>query len=470
MAELLVDPDQLAGALNAAAQAGAQWAEIFVERRMTETVRLGGGVVAEVRSDIDLGAGVRVLGKAGHYGFASTNVLTTESLLETSRAACIASGASGHDVGSVRVDLRQAQVTPCQWADSPGHETGATVKVDVLRAIDAAAHEEGAAVRQVVGTHVDVTQEVFVANTTGSLVQDRRVRTRITCRVSARRDGRQSTGFAGPGVGAGMELYDLHPPEAVGGRAANRALRALEGDDPPTGEMPVVLGPAGGGLLLHEACGHGLEGDGLARNSSAFAATRGHRVGSKLVTAVDDPSIAQAYGSYGIDDAGTPARPTVLLDAGVQVGAMTDAATAEPLGDELTANARRASYAHSPLTRMSNTYVAAGEEEPAEIIGDVAHGVYVVTLRGGDVDITSGDFAFTASEAFLVEKGEVTSPLAGLVLLGNGPAVLASVVAVGNDLAMAQALCGKEEQSVPVSYGSPTLLVTGLTVSGGRGG
>jgi TldD protein len=229
----------------------------------------------------------------------------------------------------------------------------------------------------------------------------------------------------------------------------------------------VVLGSAGGGLLLHEACGHGLEGDGLSRDSSVYAATVGSLVSSPLVTAIDNPALSLQYGSYTVDDEGAPAHETVLLDSGIQVGALTDVASARIMGCPQSANARRESYAHPPLPRMSNTYIAAGGDDPGAIVASLSHGVYVARLKGGDVNITTGEFAFAASEAYAIEHGEVTRALNGLMLLGNGPAALASIDAVGDDLAFTQALCGKEEQWVPVSYGSPTLLLTGLTVSGG---
>lgn len=464
-----VYPEQLAAVLREARRHGGGLAEVYVENRATETIRLDGGAVSEIRSDLDLGAGIRVVSAGGRSGYAYTNVLAPDSLLEAARAAAAASGSRGTGAGE-RVDLRERVVPPVQWATLPTGEVAAAAKVDTLRSIDSAARSQDAAVRGVTGIHVDVTQDVLVANSEGMLRRDHRVRTRVTCRVTARRDGRLHTGFAGPGGGCGMELYGEHPPETVGVQAAGRALRALEGDDPPTGRLPVVLGSAGGGLLLHEACGHGLEGDGLSRESSAFAATSGQAVASVLVSAVDDPSLPRAYGSYGIDDAGTLAEPTALLEGGGQVGALTDAETAGILGGPTTANARRESYAHPPVTRMSNTFIVAGQDEPGAIIGDVRHGIYVLTLRGGDVNITTGEFAFTASEAFLIENGEVTRPLTGLTLLGNGPGALASVAAVGDDLAFVQALCSKDGQSVPVSYGSPTLLVHGLTVAGGRRG
>ena len=458
--------EDAAGTLREALRCGGDWAEIFVERRDSQTVRLDGGSVAEIRSDRDAGGGVRVIA-GGRTGFAYTNVLTRIALLQAAQAAAGAALA-GHTVGvgSDPVDLRAVGIPGVQRAVHSATQVDSAQMVQLLRRVDSAARARSHEVHNVNVIHVGVSQDVMVANTDGWLATDSRVRTRMTCRVTARRDGRLETGFCGPGAGTGIELYDELLPESIGAVAVDRALRALEGVEAPGGVVPVVLGSSGGGLLLHEACGHGLEGDGLTRNSSVFATTTEAQVGSRLVTAIDDPSLDLAYGSYGADDEGTVTGPTILLDAGVQMGALTDSATARLLGQASSGNGRRESYAHPPVPRMSNTYIAPGTDSRDDIIGDVRNGVYVVTLKGGDVDTTTGHFAFAASEAYLIEHGQVTRPLAGLTLLGNGQAVLASIAAVGDDLSFTQALCGKEGQWVPVSYGSPTLLVTGLTVSG----
>ncbi|HVQ86929.1 MAG TPA: TldD/PmbA family protein, partial [Actinomycetes bacterium] len=363
------------------------------------------------------------------------------------------------DLTTREVDRRQRDRDPSKLFDT-AHT------ISLLHRVDDAARARSASVKNVSATQVSVTQEIVVATSDGRLLTDRRVRIRTTCRVTARHEGRLETGFCGPGAGTGVELYEHYTPEAIGTEAADRALNALAGHEPPGGTMPVVLGSSGGGLLLHEACAHGLEADGLTRNSSAFAATPGQTVGSRLVTAIDDPSLDLGYGSYGVDDEGSNAGPTMLLESGVQVGAMTDSATAALLGRPGSGNGRRESYARPPLPRMSNTFITPGNDEKDSIIGGVKRGVYVATLKGGDVNIATGEFAFAASEAYLIERGEITRPLAGLTLMGNGPSAMASIEAVGNDLSFTQALCGKEEQWVPVSYGSPTLLVTGLTVTG----
>jgi TldD protein len=467
MPEILA-AETVSGVLRQGLRAGADWVEVFAEDRVNHTVKLDGDSVTEVRSDRDAGVGVRAIA-GGRTGYAFTNALTRPSLVETAGAAAIAARTTPLTAGRPPgpLDLRRTTAPATQRARYLPTEQSPGDVAQLLRRVASGARDVSGDVDTVSATHVAVTQDVMVATSTGEVIADTRIRTRVTCRVTARRAGRLESGFSGPGGGTGMEYYaDGHAPEVIGRQAAERALRALDGVQPPTGVLPVVLGSAGGGLLLHEACAHGLEGDGLSRGTSLFATTAGQQVGSRLLTAVDDPALDGAYGSYGADDEGILSSSTTLLDEGVQVGALTDAATARLLDTSSSGNGRRQSYAHPPLPRMSNTYILPGVDNRDALISDVELGVYVVSLKGGDVDTTTGRFAFAASEAYLIEHGQVTQPLVGLTLLGDGPSVLASVEAVGDDLAFTQALCGKEGQWVPVSYGSPTLLVGRLTVAG----
>lgn len=403
---------------------------------------------------------------SGRTGLSYTNVLTHDALLAAAEAAAAASD-SVTTTGSTTtsVNLRARSASAVQRTSHPSFSVAPAEKIELLRQIDDAARAHDGAVKNVAIDHVAVEQQVWVATTDGTMTTDERVRTRVTCRATAVRDGRTGAGFCGPGVGAGMELYELHPPELIGVQAGDRAVVALEGRRSPSGAMPVILGPSGGGLLVHEACGHGLESDGFSRGTSAYSTRFGQQVGSSLITVMDDPTLPLAYGSYGCDDEGRNAGATTLIDRGVLVGTLTDRDAATTLSGG--ANGRRESFAHGPLPRMSNTYIVARQSDPSAIIASVDNGVYVATIKGGDVDIITGDFSFTASEAYLIESGEVTVPLAGLTLLGNGATALGSAAAVGNDLAFAQALCGKDGQWVPVSYGSPTLLIEGLAIAGG---
>ncbi|MGK5110890.1 TldD/PmbA family protein [Geodermatophilus sp. CPCC 205506] len=460
----LLDPGDVTAALTAALVRGGTWSEVFAEHRTSSTARLDDGEL-EFRSDRDVGAGVRVGGR-GPRGSASTTLLTRPSLLRAAEAAAAVRDGTGSRVAVRPLDRTTAPAVGRPPADVDRADVDTAVRADLLRRAADAAHGAGAAVRSVTVTLVEVVQHVLVATSDGLLARDTRVRTRMTCRVVARRSGRTATGFEGPGHGGGLELFDDRPPEGIGAEAAGRALRMLDAGPAPAGPMPVVLGPGGGGLLVHEACGHGLEADGVARGTSIYAGTQGRELADPHVTLVDDPTLPGGFGSYRVDDEGAPAAPTVLIDSGVQAAAMTDRSTADELGRPRTANGRRESAASAPLCRMSNTHLRPGPADPADLLGDVAHGVYVSRLSGGEVDIATGDFSFTASEAHLVERGALTMPLSGVTLLGKGPAALAGISAVADDLVFTQALCGNDGQWVPVSYGSPTLRIDGLVVTG----
>jgi TldD protein len=289
--------------------------------------------------------------------------------------------------------------------------------------------------------------------------------------VIVEQDGRREQGYAGGGGRFGYE-YFLKQDRAfeLAREAVRQALVNLEAVDAPAGTMTVVLGPGWPGVLLHEAIGHGLEGDFNRKGTSAFSGRMGERVASPLCTIVDDGTLPQRRGSLNIDDEGTPTQCTTLIEQGVLVGYMQDRLNARLMGAKPTGNGRRESFAHLPMPRMTNTYMLAGPHDPAEILASVDKGLYAVNFGGGQVDITSGKFVFSASEAYLIEGGKVTRPVKGATLIGNGPDVLTRVSMVGNDLELDEGVgvCGKEGQSVPVGVGQPTLRIDGLTVGGTR--
>lgn len=458
----LVDLDDVAAALAVGQRRGGAWGEVFVEHRDARTTRLDGGVV-EVRTDRDLGAAVRV-GRSDREGRASTTILTREGL---TGAAEIAAGAVHHAPGAAVSVLVEHPASPVNRPRRGFGDGDTAERAEIVRRVADGARA-GREIRSVSVTLVEVTQHVLVATTDGAVRRDTRARARVTCRVVARDADGTATGFEGPGIGGGLELFEGRNPESVGAAAAAQALRKLTARAAPGGALPVVLSSGGGGMLVHEACGHGLEADGIVRRTSVYTASQGERVAGEHVTLVDDPTWAGGFGSYGVDDEGRPATPGVLIDQGVQVAALTDRNHAALLGRLGTANGRRESAAHPPLCRMSNTYLAPGTATPSDVLGTVERGVYIAQLSGGEVDTTTGDFTFTAAEARLIERGELTRTLAGVTLLGSGPAALAGIGLVADDLSFAQAMCGNDGQWVPVSYGSPTLRIDGLTIAGPR--
>ncbi|MDH3830663.1 MAG: metalloprotease TldD, partial [Gammaproteobacteria bacterium] len=342
-------------------------------------------------------------------------------------------------------------------------------KVSLLKQLDAEARQQDPRVREVIVSLAGVHEVVMVAVSDGTLAADVRPLVRCNVTVIVEQDGRREQASSGGGGRSGYGFFlDEDRAKGYAHEAVRQALVNLDAVDAPAGSMPVVLGPGWPGILLHEAIGHGLEGDFNRKGTSAFAGMVGQQVGSPLCTVVDDGTLSGRRGSLNVDDEGIEAQNTVLIENGILKGYMQDRMNAGLMGVGSTGNGRRESYAHLPMPRMTNTYMLAGEHDPQEIIASVDKGIYAVNFGGGQVDITSGKFVFSASEAYLIEKGKLTRPVKGATLIGNGPEVLKHVSMLGNDLQLDPGVgtCGKEGQSVPVGVGQPTMLIDKLTVGG----
>ena len=353
--------------------------------------------------------------------------------------------------------------------DDPLSSLDADQKITLLRELDAEARRQDPRVKQVVVSLAGSHEVVLVAASDGTLAADVRPLVRMNVSVIAQQGDRREQGSAG---GGGRTEYNYFQQQGRGLEYAREAVRQallnLEAVPAPAGPMPVVLGPGWPGVLLHEAVGHGLEGDFNRKGSSAFSGRMGEQVASPLCTIVDDGTLPDRRGSLNMDDEGTSTRQTVLIENGILKGYMQDKLNASLMGHAPTGNGRRESYAHLPMPRMTNTYMIAGEHDPEEIIASVDKGLYAVNFGGGQVDITSGKFVFSTSEAYLIEKGKVTRPVKGATLIGNGPEIMNRVSMVGKDLALDRGVgvCGKEGQSVPVGVGQPTLKIDSITVGG----
>jgi TldD protein len=341
-------------------------------------------------------------------------------------------------------------------------------KVELLRRADEAARSASGAIRQVGVSYGDGRRQVLVANSDGLLATDETTRTRLAVQVVASGDTGMQTGFEAVANTVGFELFDDHPPEEVAATAARRALVKLSARPAPAGTLPVVLAKGSGGVLFHEACGHGLEADLVAKGASVFAGRRGERVASPLVTLVDDGRVSQQWGTSAIDDEGHPASRNLLIEDGVLTGYMRDLLRGRKEGDHSSGNGRRQSYRHLPMVRMTNTFLLAGEDDPDDIVASTEHGVFVARLGGGQVNTATGDFVFGMAESYLIEDGRITAPLREGNLIGNGPDVLRAIDAVGRDFALSPGggTCGKDGQGVPVGLGQPTLRVAAITVGG----
>lgn len=441
------------------------FADLYFQLSREESWALEDGIVKDGSASIEQGVGVRAL--AGEKtGFAYSDEIVLPALEEASRAARAIAAQGGE--GRVQA-----------WQPRMGHSlylpVDATVslrddeKVAWLERVDRETRRIDPRIVQVMASVSAVHEVVLVANSDGELAADVRPLVRFNVTVLAEQNGRREQGYAGAGGRFSLaELVAGDRPLQIAREAARQALLNLEAIPAPAGPMTVVLGPGWPGVLLHEAIGHGLEGDFNRKGTSAFANRIGERVASEACTIVDDGTLARRRGSLNIDDEGTPTQCTTLIENGVLVGYMQDKLNARLMGARPTGNGRRESFAHLTLPRMTNTYMRPGPHSPEEIIRSVERGIYAVNFGGGQVDITSGKFVFSASEAYAIENGKLGAPLKGATLIGNGPDVLTRVSMVGNDLKLDDGVgtCGKEGQSVPVGVGQPTLRIDNLTVGG----
>jgi len=459
---MLLDADLLTATLDAALATGGEFAEVFVEDRRTQSAVLDDGRVEELNTSRTRGAGIRVV-TGETTGFAHTADLSPEGL----RRAAVAAASVARS-GSPR--------GPLSVGDGTEHDSGALVlpetvdkagKVELLRRADAAAREAGSAIQQVTARYNEGRRRIQIATSDGINTGDDQVRTLFAVSAVARGDTGLQTGRENVGRTVGFELFDQVDVAQIAAKAAHRALLKLEARPAPSGTVPVVIGRGGGGILFHEACGHGLEADLVAKGASVFAGRVGERVASPLVTLVDDGTMDGEWGRISVDDEGHAARRNVLIQDGELTEYMWDRLRARAAGRASSGNGRRQSYRHLPMVRMTNTYVLGGTEDPDEIVAETPYGVYVAELGGGQVNTTNGDFVFGTLEAYLIEDGRIGAPLRDANLIGNGPEVLANIDALGNDFAMGMpGTCGKDGQGVPVGDGQPTLRVTALTVGG----
>ncbi|MEN8213920.1 MAG: metalloprotease TldD [Pseudomonadota bacterium] len=441
------------------------FADIYFQSSRLEAWTLEDGIVKEGAYSIEQGAGIRAI-SGEKTGFAYTDELQLPNLIQAADTARAIARAGQNRSIAVTAAGREQQL---YGATNPLDTLSRDTKVELLQQVEQEARSQDVRVSQVIANLVAAYELVLVAGSDGVLRSDIRPLVRMNVHVIVEQDGRREQGTAGAGGRTTLEFFSRDNRGLELARdAVRQALVNLSAVDAPAGAMPVVLGAGWPGVLLHEAVGHGLEGDFNRKGTSAFAGRLGERVASPLCTVVDDGTLAERRGSLNMDDEGTATQQTVLIEKGVLKGYMQDKHNASLMGVMTTGNGRRESYAHLPMPRMTNTYMLAGEQDPAEIIASVDRGLYAVNFGGGQVDITSGKFVFSASEAYLIENGKVGSPVKGATLIGNGPEVMNRISMVGNDLQLDPGIgvCGKEGQSVPVGVGQPTLKIDELTIGG----
>lgn len=468
---LLLDPwglteNDMARALGEIFTHKVDYADLYFQYTRSEGWSLEEGIVKTGSFSISQGVGVRAV--AGEKtAFAYSDALSPEALISSAKTV---KGIARQGAGKARVNAASASAPGIQLYDpvDPITSMSAPDKVGLLGRLEAMARARDPHVIQVMaglGMEYDV---VMVAGSDGRLAADVRPLVRLSLTVIAQRDGRREMGHAGGGGRTGLAYFTDEVLRGYVEQAVHEAMVNLEARPAPAGEMTVVLGAGWPGILLHEAVGHGLEGDFNRKGSSVFSGRIGQRVAAKGVTVVDDGTIAGRRGSLNMDDEGNPTQRNVLIEDGILRGYLQDSTNARLMKTSITGNGRRESFAHLPMPRMTNTYMLAGATPPEEIISSVKKGLYAVNFGGGQVDITSGKFVFSASEAYMIENGKVTYPVKGATLIGNGPESMTRVSMVGNDLKLDSGIgtCGKEGQSVPVGVGMPTLRMDGLTVGG----
>ncbi len=464
MPNALIDDDVLARVLDGALARGAEFAEVFAEDRRVSSASLDQRRVEELSSGRDRGAGVRVV-VGDTTGFAHTADLSERSLGDAVAAASAVARGGG---GGVRTVALGPRVEHASRARVMPDEVDKAKKIEILLRADDVARSEGAGITQVQVGLGHSTRRFVVANTDGVLASDHQVRTRFSVICVASGDTGMQTGYRPIAATLGFEILSDDAVDEAARGAARQAITKLEARPAPSGELPVVLGGGSGGMLFHEACGHGLEADAIMKQASAFAGKVGRQVASPLVTLIDDGSMAGEWGYVSVDDEGRPGTRNVLIDRGVLTDYMWDLLRARKEGRASSGNGRRQSYQHLPMVRMTNTYLAAGDADADEIVASTPRGVYLAQLGGGQVNTATGDFVFGMTSAFLIENGRITAPLRDCNLIGNGPEILHRVDAVANDVtfSMSPGTCGKDGQQVPVGTGQATMRLSGVTVGG----
>jgi len=461
--ETMIDQDHALQILRDAV-AGADDGELFLERRRSESLVLDDGRIRSAGYDAGEGFGLRAV-RDDVAGYAHSTQITESALKRAAQTARLAVGAGGGTLADAPVGTNRH----LYGAFNPITEASFAAKIETLREIDAYVRALDPRVVQVTASLAASVQEIAILRPEGGLATDTRPMARISIAVIVEKDGRRESGHYGGGGRIGLlGLMEASHWQPVAREALRVACVNLDARPAPAGSLDVVLGPGWPGILLHEAIGHGLEGDFNRKKTSAFAGLMGQQVASKGVTVLDDGTIPDRRGSITIDDEGTPSGKNTLIEDGILVGYMQDRQNARLMGVKATGNGRRESYAHAPMPRMTNTYMLGGTDDPGDLVAGMKDGIWAVGFGGGQVDITSGKFVFSCTEAYRVRDGKVGEPVTGATLIGDGPTALRNVRGIGNDMAMDPGIgnCGKAGQWVPVGVGQPSLLIGGLTIGG----
>lgn len=449
--------------LQAALSHGGDFSEVYIERAKRSSVSLLNRVVERTSSSIDSGIGIRILeGDKCVYVY-SNDLWNEDKLIRMAKEA----SASLKEVP----DGKTVYLRPCIEYFSQRYEISPTSvskasRIDKLRHASETAMNYSSLISQTSASSADIEKDVWIANSDGLYVSDHRCRTRIMFESIASSGNSKETGYMGPGSGEGFEFFERYDLDATAIETARVATTMLEAKPCPSGKMPVVISNGFGGVIFHEACGHALEATSVGIKASCFTDMQGKQIASSIVNAYDDAKIAKEWGSYEVDDEGTPSTTNLLIKDGILNSYLIDKIGSRRMGMPSTGCARRESYLYAPTSRMSNTFIAPGSSTPTEIISDTENGLFCAKMGGGSVDTATGEFNFSVSEAYIIRNGKVCEPVKGATLVGKGNEVLLNIDRVGNDLALSQGMCGSESGSIPVDVGQPTIRVSEITVGG----
>ena len=458
----MLDKRLIEDIIMAALSTGGDFAEVFVEDKYNSGITMIGGKVDNSISGRDFGVGIRIF-KGLNSVYAYTNQHTREALIDMAIKASGAIQGAMQDIVLNFSKYDYKNINPIKYLPK---EISKTKKVDVMRQAHEAAQGYSEAISQVTIRYMDEDQKILVANSQGRFAEDQRVRTRIAIQSIASKDNEMQTGSYSPGAHMGFEFYEKIDVKEYAKEASRIAMTMLDADSCPSGKFPVIIDNQFGGVIFHEACGHGLEATSVAKNNSVFANKIGEKVASSVVTAIDDGTIPNAWGSSNIDDEGEPTQKNILIENGILKGYMIDKLNARRMEMDVTGSSRRQSYKFAPTSRMTNTYIAAGKSTKEEIISNTEFGIYAKYMGGGSVNPATGDFNFAVMEGYLVKNGKKDKQLRGATLIGNGPNILNKSDMVGSNLDYGQGMCGSVSGSIPTDVGQPTIRVSEITVGG----
>ena len=448
--------------LQKAVSTGADYAEIFAENTVNHSINMIASKVDGVKDTVIAGAAIRLY-KGLRSVMASTVDMSESGLLRCAESAAEALGQGTAAIDIVlkeRIfgDIHPVKITPVSVSNRE--------KVAVLKDAYFAAKEYDESITQVTGTLMDADHSILIATSEGLYTQDRQIRTRIAVSAVAEKNGETQTGSASPGRRMGMEMFDIIDTKNVGIQAAKQAVTMAGAGYCPAGVMPVAIENGFGGVIFHEACGHSLEASSVAYGQSQFVGKLGQKIANEKVTAIDDGTIPNAWGSINIDDEGTPAQKNVLIENGVLKSYMIDKFNGRRMGMASTGNARRQSYSYTTTSRMTNTYIAPGDDKNEDIIGSIEYGLYAASMGGGSVNPVTGEFNFAVNEGYMIRNGKICEPVRGASLVGKGSEIIQNIDMVGTDLDMGQGMCGSSSGSVPTNVGQPLVRVSSITVGG----